>query len=67
MYMVLISHSQRKHEIGISFILSFIHRTVVELSRFIDSYGRNGFSVFCGDLNAEPDSRAIQYLIVFVV
>lgn len=39
-------------------------RTVPELSDFIDANGRNGFSVFCGDLNAEPDSRAIQYLIV---
>ena len=39
-------------------------RTVPELSDFIDANGKTGFSVFCGDLNAEPDSRAIQYLIV---
>ena len=39
-------------------------RTVKELSAFIDAAGERGFSVFCGDLNAEPDSRAIQYLIV---
>ena len=39
--------------------------TVVELSDFIDKNGENGFSVFCGDLNAEPDTLAIRYLIVF--
>lgn len=42
----------------------FIRSTVLELSDFIDANGRTGFSVFCGDLNAEPDSRAIRYLIV---
>ena len=41
-----------------------MRRTVVELSDFIDKNGENGFSVFCGDLNAEPDTRAIRYLIV---
>ena len=39
-------------------------RTVLELADFIDRNGVNGFSVFCGDLNAEPDSLAIRYLIV---
>ena len=39
-------------------------RTVRELSDFIDWNGANEFSVFCGDLNAEPDSAAIRYLIV---
>ena len=42
-------------------------RTVPELSDFIDKNGKTGFSVFCGDLNAEPDSRAIQYLIVNMI
>lgn len=40
---------------------------MIELSDFIDFYGNKGFSVFCGDLNAEPDSKAIQYLIVLFV
>ena len=39
-------------------------RTVLELSDFIDLNGANEFPVFCGDLNAEPDSAAIRYLIV---